>query len=56
MGAIESYHTPQQNINSICGDKVWRTDVGLSKAMGNRSFQILEIIKNNDNTKKFRKG
>lgn len=50
-------HTPQfyndKGINSICNGKVWRCDVGMSKAFGknendnNRKPQILEINNNN---------
>jgi hypothetical protein len=53
IGHIIVGHTPQKNINSICGNKIWRTDIGLSKAMGNNHFQILEIVKNKDGSKKF---
>ena len=51
-------HTPQffhdKGINSICDGKVWRCDVGMSKAFGinsddrNRKPQILEITINGD--------
>jgi hypothetical protein len=49
-------HTPQfqgsinYGINSICGDRVWRCDIGMSKAFINgsvkrqRPIQVLEII------------
>ncbi|HEX4924047.1 MAG TPA: hypothetical protein VFV50_08170, partial [Bdellovibrionales bacterium] len=36
-------HTPQRDgINAICGGRVWRVDVGMSKAYGG-SVQALEI-------------
>ena len=38
-------HSPQNIINSKCNDKVWRVDVGLSKAIGDNKYQILEIVK-----------
>ena len=41
-------HTPQDVINSKCNEKVWRIDVGLSKAMGGNNFQVLEITREND--------
>ena len=40
-------HTPQDVINSKCDNKVWRVDVGLSKALGDNTFQILEITRLN---------
>jgi len=36
-------HTPQGIINSICNNKVWRVDVGLSKSMGSNKMSVLEI-------------
>jgi hypothetical protein len=54
-------HTTQfssnKGINSICNDRVWRCDVGMSKAFGNRTResyrhpQVLEILNNNDTEK-----
>jgi len=50
-------HTPQfhsgKGINSVCNGRVWRCDVGMSKAFGDlkdasRKPQVLEIL--NDNT------
>lgn len=38
-------HSPQDIINSECDNKVWRVDVGLSKALGDNTFQILEITR-----------
>lgn len=37
-------HSVQNNINSICNDKIWRVDVGLSKAFNNNKLQVLEIL------------
>ena len=67
VGRIVVGHTPQfspltpnaldKGINSTCGDRVWRADVGLSKAFGvkgkddNRNIQVLEIKYDNDPTK-----
>jgi hypothetical protein len=42
-GHIIVGHTPQKKINSKCNNKIWRTDVGLSKALGGNDQQILEI-------------
>lgn len=53
IGHIIVGHTPQKNINSICNDKIWRTDVGLSKAMGDNDFEILEITKDCNGKKNF---
>lgn len=52
-------HTPQINnnkqlgINSICNERVWRCDIGMSKAFNNkdnlikkRKIQVLEILNN----------
>jgi hypothetical protein len=45
-------HTPQmeEGINSICNGRVWRCDIGMSKAFmnneRNRKVQILEILNN----------
>lgn len=36
-------HTIQEKINPACGGKVWRIDVGMSKAYGERPVQALEI-------------
>lgn len=39
-------HTVQDKINSVCNHKVWRVDVGISRAFGNfnsKRFQLLEI-------------
>jgi len=40
-------HSPQDVINSECDNKVWRVDVGLSRALGDNTFQILEITRVN---------
>ena len=43
-------HTPQDRINSVCNNKIWRVDTGMSKAFGERygddRIEIL-IIHNN---------
>ena len=54
-------HTTQysanKGINSICNDRVWRCDVGMSRAFGNRTTdsyrnpQVLEIL-NSDGEEK----
>lgn len=36
-------HTPQKRINSVCGEQVWRIDVGLSKFYGPGALEALEI-------------
>lgn len=44
-------HTIQNNINSICNEKLWMADVGMSSAFGdntNSRVQILEIKNNKD--------
>ena len=41
----------QQKINSICNDKLWFADIGMSSAFGdntNRKVEILEIKNNKD--------
>ena len=43
IGGIIIGHTPQKTINSKCDNKIWRTDVGISKSMGKINYQILEI-------------
>ena len=47
VGAIIIGHTPQSEINSVCNKKIWRTDVGISRAMGKINCEILEIINKN---------
>lgn len=44
-------HSTQEIINSKCNEKVWRVDVGLSKALGNNKFQILEITQESGKSK-----
>jgi len=50
-------YTANKGINSICNDRVWRCDVGMSRAFGNRTSdsyrnpQVLEIL-NNDGEEK----
>jgi hypothetical protein len=57
VGRIYVGHTPQieKGINSICNDRVWLADVGVSKAFdmfetpeikqnGSRNAQVLEIL------------
>ena len=50
-------HTPQiqDGINSTCGEKLFRIDVGASKAFNNsnREPQVLEILKLRDGTYKY---
>jgi len=42
-------HTPQSRINSVCSNKVWRVDIGMSKAFGeNNKIQVLEILDNGE--------
>ena len=49
-GGIIVGHTVQESgINSKCDDKVWRVDVGMSKAFGEMdNLQILEIWDNGE--------
>ena len=44
-------HSTQDIINSKCNEKVWRVDVGLSKALGNNKLQILEITQDSGRSK-----
>ena len=46
VGHIVVGHTPQQNINSRCDNKLWRVDVGISQVFGDNQIQILEILDN----------
>tara|TARA_B110000238_G_C16073873_1_gene416165 strand:+ start:109 stop:561 length:453 start_codon:yes stop_codon:yes gene_type:complete len=41
-------HTPQNVINSKCDEQVWRVDVGLSKSLGDNTFQILQVKRENN--------
>ena len=52
-GHIIVGHTPQKEINAKCDGRIWRTDVGLSKAFGANRHQVLEITKQRDGTPKF---
>jgi hypothetical protein len=49
-GGMVVGHTPQDRINSVCNNKIWRVDTGMSKAFGERygddRIEIL-IIHNN---------
>ena len=39
-------HTIQQNVNSVCDQRVWRIDVGLSAGFGQpKTLQILKVTK-----------
>ena len=53
-GHIIVGHTPQKKINNKCNNKIWRTDVGLSKAMGSNTNQILEITKDRHGKNEFK--
>ena len=50
-------YTANKGINSICNERVWRCDVGMSKAFGNRTNdshrnpQVLEILNSNGEEK-----
>ena len=57
-------HTPQfhsgKGINSVCNGRVWRCDVGMSKAFGDskeaaRKPQVLEILNDNIDTSSCRR-
>ena len=37
-------HTPQRRINSACGGRVWRIDVGMSAGVMNNMPEVLEIV------------
>ena len=52
IGHIVIGHTVQNEINSKCDGRVWRVDVGLSRALGNNNIQALEILDNGINLKK----
>jgi hypothetical protein len=52
-GSIIVGHTPQTKINSKCNNKIWRTDVGLSKALGGNNHQLLEITKERNGKHKY---
>ena len=52
-GGIVVGHTPQEKINSVCNDRVWRIDTGMSEAFGHRKgehgrIEVLEIIDNGE--------
>lgn len=49
IGHVIVGHTPQSHINSKCSNKIWRTDVGFSKAMGHNNYEVLEIVNNEIN-------
>jgi hypothetical protein len=36
-------HSIQNDINSACDARVWRIDIGMSRAYGNRNVEVLEI-------------
>lgn len=50
-------HSSHKNINTLCNNKVYRTDIAISRAFGKslstnlKRLQILEIIQNNNNVK-----
>ena len=52
-GGIVVGHTPQNHINSVCNDKIWRIDTGMSEAFGRRlddeRIEILVIENNGQN-------
>jgi hypothetical protein len=37
-------HTVQEKVNEICNKKLWRVDVGLSRAFGNNSRKNLGFL------------
>jgi hypothetical protein len=37
-------HTVQEKVNNICNKKLWRVDVGLSRAFGNNSRKNLGFL------------
>lgn len=45
-GMIVGHTVQKRGINSACDGKIWRTDIGMSKAFGkkNKKIQVLEII------------
>ena len=48
-GGMVVGHTPQTNISSVCDNRLWMADVGMSTAFGNKyessdRVEILEII------------
>jgi hypothetical protein len=52
-GGIVVGHTPQNGINSQCGNKIWRVDTGMSEAFGRRNsiqerIEVLEILENGE--------
>jgi len=57
-------HTTQfssnKGINSICNDRVWRCDVGMSRAFGNRTSepyrhpQVMEILSSEDSSENYK--
>jgi len=38
-------HTPQNNINSVCNSRVWRIDIGASKAFGSNPNSRLDFLR-----------
>jgi predicted MPP superfamily phosphohydrolase len=47
-------HTVQEKVNEICNKKLWRVDVGLSRAFGNNSRKRLGFLVIYDNGKKMK--
>ena len=52
-GGIVIGHTPQNSINSVCDNRIWRIDTGMSEAFGHRPGQhgrieVLEILQNGE--------
>lgn len=53
LGHIIVGHTPQAQINSKCGKKIWRVDTGISQAFSNNK-QVLVIDKDNNKEYQFK--
>ena len=45
-------HTVQKNINSMCNHKLWRVDVGLSRAFGENNKKRISSLLISDHGKK----
>jgi hypothetical protein len=47
-------HTVQEKVNYVCNRKLWRVDVGLSRAFGNNSHKKLGFLVIHDFGKKMK--
>lgn len=53
-GGMVVGHTPQPSINSVCDNKIWRIDTGMSQGFGKRNeLERIEILKISNNGESF---